>query len=133
LRYPEICTDLDSMPAAVLIVEDDPGLRDMLEQLLHLQGFAPITTANGREALDFLRMGGHADVILLDLIMPVMDGRGFRREQERDEQLSPIPVVVMSGVELPKGLHEAAWFPKPLDLPRLLETLRTICGMSLSG
>jgi CheY-like chemotaxis protein len=121
------------MAAAVLIVEDDPGLRDMLEQLLHLQGFAPITTANGRQALEFLRTGGHADVILLDLVMPVMDGREFRVEQQRDERLSPIPVVVMSGwAAAPSDLHEIARFSKPLDLPRLLNTLRSICGMSLS-
>ena len=124
------------MAATVLIVEDDPGLRDMLEQLLHLQGFAPITASDGRQALDFLRMGGHADVILLDLVMPVMSGREFSLEQQRDERLSPIPVVVMTGTTVrvaPSDLHETAWFPKPLDLPRLLDTLRSICGTSLSA
>jgi CheY-like chemotaxis protein len=118
------------MAAAVLIVDDDPIVRKMLERLLHVQGFAPVTAPNGRLALEYLRMGGVADVILLDLAMPVMDGREFRIEQERDERLRAIPVVVMSSKEPAGDLHEAAWLPKPLDLPRLMHTLRSICGMA---
>lgn len=118
------------MTAAILVVEDDPAARDLLVQLLHLEGFAPITAANGRQAMDFLRAGGRVDVILLDLAMPEMSGWQFRVEQQRDARLATIPVVVTSAFDDAGDLNAAASFRKPLDLPRLLNTVRRLCGIS---
>src|ERR671936_2631944 len=84
------------MADAVLVVDDDAAARNVIAQLLHLEGFAPITASNGLEALQFLRAGGPAKVILLDLKMPVMDGWAFWQEQRRDAKIAAIPVVVLS-------------------------------------
>src|SRR5690349_1848715 len=82
----------------VLVVEDSTDARQMLASLLEVEGFAVRTAANGREALDQLRAGPPPCLILLDLMMPVMDGYQFRAEQRQDPGLSPIPVVVVSAV-----------------------------------
>src|SRR5689334_24744520 len=70
----------------VLIVEDDEDLREMMAQLLTLEGFQTATVANGREALEYLHEASAPDVILLDLMMPVMDGWEFRRQQQADRK-----------------------------------------------
>src|SRR5690349_1561300 len=77
----------------ILIVEDDADLRDMMAQLLLLEGFDAYAVANGREALDYLHHADAPNLILLDLMMPVMDGWEFRREQQRDPQLAGVPVI----------------------------------------
>src|SRR5438067_1769607 len=85
-------------PCPVLIIEDDADLRDMMAQLLSLEGFQSVAVSNGREALDYLGQGVLPDVILLDLMMPVMDGWEFRRKQQADRALADIPVVVLSAL-----------------------------------
>ena len=80
----------------VLIVEDDADTRDMIGRFLELEGYAVETAANGRQALDRLDAGASACVILLDLMMPVMDGWEFRRIQVGHSVLSKIPVIVLS-------------------------------------
>jgi len=62
------------MAASVLVVDDDPNLVRLMSKFLKLEGFAPIPAANGKEALAYLRGGGDASVIVLDLRMPIMDG-----------------------------------------------------------
>ena len=67
------------MATPVLVVEDDVSVREMMAEFLGLEGFRPVTVANGREALTYLQNGGKAGVILLDLMMPVMTGFDFQR------------------------------------------------------
>src|SRR5262252_8539464 len=107
----------------VLIVEDDEDLREMMAQLLTLEGFQTATVANGREALDYLHHTSKPDVILLDLMMPVMDGWEFRRQQQADPALAGVPVIVLSALD-PKrtaDVSAAAFLKKPLDFDRLLQ------------
>jgi CheY-like chemotaxis protein len=114
----------------VLIVEDDPDTRDMLAHFLELSGFEVEKAANGHEALNALRGGDNASVILLDLMMPVMDGWEFRAAQRLDPTLSAIPVIVVTAAgprERVPPIDADAWLPKPVDLDRLLDTLMPFC------
>src|SRR4051794_24569059 len=101
----------------VLIVEDDEDLRDMMAQLLKIEGFAAATVANGREALAYLHESPTPNLILLDLMMPVMDGWEFRRQQQADPSIARVPVVVLSALDPARAAHvnAAAFLKKPLD------------------
>jgi len=113
----------------VLIVEDDAELREMMAQLLALEGFEARTAGNGREALDYLQDGDTPDVILLDLMMPVMDGWEFRRHQESDPRVAQVPVIVLSALDPGRAANvsAAAFLKKPLDFDRLLQLVRQFC------
>jgi CheY-like chemotaxis protein len=118
------------MPDTILFVDDDPGLQRVMTKFLALEGFTPVVAANGKEALDYLRGGGSARVILLDLRMPVMDGWAFRKEQKADPGIAGIPVIVLSGAEgdrVPE-LDAAASFRKPISFPEIITVVRQLCG-----
>lgn len=102
----------------------------MLGKFLELEGFAVETAANGRQALDRLDEGLRASVIVLDVMMPVMDGAQFRREQIRDERFASIPVIVVSaaGPERLRRIDADAHLPKPVDLDQLLERVTAFCS-----
>ena len=101
----------------------------MLGRFLELEGFQVELAANGRQALDRLTAGMHPCVILLDLMMPVMDGWQFRREQIRDRELAGIPVIVVSaaGRERIAEIDANAYLTKPVDLEQLLERVSQYC------
>jgi CheY-like chemotaxis protein len=113
----------------VLIVEDDADLREMMAQLLTLEGFGAATVSNGREALAYLEGRNTPEVILLDLMMPVMDGWEFRRQQQANPELARVPVIVLSALDQGRtsGLNVAAFLKKPLDFDRLLELVHEYC------
>ena len=116
-----------------MIVEDDPDTREMLERFLQLEGFEVRTAANGQLALQSLQADNASCVILLDLMMPVMDGWQFRQAQAKDPKLSGIPVVVVTAAgprnEIP-GIEAVAWLSKPVDFDRLLATIAPLCNRS---
>ncbi len=114
----------------VLIVEDDSDLREMMAQLLTLEGFQSKTVANGKEALRYLSDANTPpDVILLDLMMPVMDGWEFRKVQQADPVLARVPTIVLSALDQGRAndLKPAAFLKKPLDFDRLLQLVREYC------
>jgi CheY-like chemotaxis protein len=114
----------------VLIVEDDADLREMMAQMLSLEGFQAVAVANGFEALKYLH-DGHSkpDVILLDLMMPVMDGWEFRRKQQADPAFADVPVIVLSALDQSRAadVQAEAFLKKPLDFDRLLQLVRQYC------
>jgi CheY-like chemotaxis protein len=114
---------------AVLVVEHDAALREVLERVLHCAGFAPVTAPNGAEALNLLRSGVPVKVIVLDLEAPSNDAWGFRCEQRRDPKLSLIPVIITSAPHdrLPPGMVADAVLRKPVDLDQLIACLWTLC------
>ena len=116
----------------VLIIEDDRDTREMLGRFLELEGFEVRTAANGQIALDALREGDPGDcVILLDLMMPVMDGWQFRQHQARDPELAAIPVIVITAAgprDAVPPIQADAWLSKPVDLERLVQTIAPLCG-----
>ena len=113
----------------VFVVEDDADTREMLEHFLELEGYHVETAINGRQALDRLSNGLQASVIVLDLMMPVMDGMQFRREQVRRAELASIPVIVVSaaGPERLQRIEADAHLAKPIDLEQLLEQINVWC------
>jgi CheY-like chemotaxis protein len=115
--------------ATVLIVEDDPDTREMLGRFLELEGYTVETAENGKRAIERLGAGVGACVILLDLMMPVMDGWQFRQEQIRDASLAGIPVIVVSaaGRERLEKIHANAYLSKPVDLDELLGCVTQFC------
>jgi len=118
----------------VMLVEDDDGIREVLREVLEEAGFRVIWAANGQEALAQLRLGRAPRVILLDLMMPVMDGLAFRTAQRRDPALAPIPVVVISADERIEhkisDMQPDGYLPKPFELRKLLDTVNRYCPPS---
>jgi CheY-like chemotaxis protein len=118
-----------TVPPTVLVIEDDQDTREMLGRFLELEGFNVETAANGRQALERLGSGIRASVIVLDLMMPVMDGWQFRLEQIRDASLSHIPVIVVSaaGRDRIDKIKAEAYLSKPVDLDELLQRITQYC------
>jgi CheY-like chemotaxis protein len=113
----------------ILVVDDDHDTREMIEHFLQLEGFAVRTACNGEAALTSLLRDGRPSVILLDLMMPVMNGWQFRDAQRRQPQLADIPVVVVTAAGAQSRLppiEADAWLSKPLDFDRLLDTIGTL-------
>lgn len=113
----------------VLVVDDDLAIRVSVAELLEEHGYRVELAANGVEALEKLRGDGapRPSLILLDVMMPVMDGMSFRAEQERDDELRDIPVVVFSAygdvAENAVKMHAIAHLQKPLRAGDLIATI----------
>jgi len=118
-----------------MIVDDDADIRESLMEFLEDHGFETMGARDGQEALDTL---GAADpppcLIILDLMMPKMDGQTFREKQLEQAPLAGIPVIVISAYRDPGGasreMRAAAWIPKPLNLPVLLRAVRDRCPVA---
>jgi len=81
----------------ILVVDDDQSCRKLTAKLLSIYGYSPVSAANGLEALEALRREP-IDLILLDLMMPEMDGMAFMHEMREHPQWANVPVLVLSGV-----------------------------------
>jgi DNA-binding response OmpR family regulator len=114
----------------VLIVEDDRDLLDVLAEIIRDEGYAVTTALDGATALASLR-NDRPSLVLLDLVMPGIDGWGVRAQMLAEPGLAEVPVVVFSGVDLERPeeerLQAAAIFNKPPDFPRLLDVIETHC------
>ena len=116
----------------ILLVEDDEGNREALKELLEVEGYTVSTAAHGAEALALLRKGDDPPgLILLDMMMPVMNGSEFRQAQKDDPALRDIPVVLMSaGARLhdeATALGVAAVIGKPPNVDAMLAALARLC------
>ena len=115
---------------SILIVEDDLDVREALTQVLEFEGYSVVGATNGQEALDRLRAGEQPSLILLDLMMPVMDGLQFRAAQVRDPSLAHIPVIVISADgkvdQKVAALGVAGYMKKPLDVDSLLAMIARV-------
>jgi len=111
----------------ILLVEDDDEIRSALAKVLAEEGFGVAVAGNGQEALDYLRAHAPPRLILLDLMMPVMNGWQFRAAQCSDPGLAAIPVIVLTAVrEAPAeagSLGVSDVIAKPLDVPVLLNAI----------
>jgi CheY-like chemotaxis protein len=116
------------MTRPVFIVEDDFDVRELFADTLAEAGYDVATAANGQEALERLRVSQAAPgVILLDLMMPVMDGWQMKRELASDPSLAEIPVVMMTASRN-LGSVSGDVLLKPFPLDALLATVERHCG-----
>ncbi len=111
---------------AVLLVDDDEDIRETLSELLDANGYQVLEAENGQIALDVLKKTPRFPcVVVLDLSMPVLDGREFLRRRASDPILRDIPVVVVSGSNQPaeplEGIDE--YLRKPVKIDRLMEII----------
>lgn len=112
--------------AGILIVDDDAGSRKALAEVLTDEGYSVATAGDGADAMTYLRQGHRPRVILLDLMMPGVDGWDFRAEQKRDTALADIPVIAISAAgKLMDADHSLR---KPIKIEALLKLLGTVMG-----
>lgn len=118
----------------VLLVEDTEDIRSLLTEALHLYEHNVFTAVNGLEALNLIEEIPPVDIILLDLMMPVMDGWTFLERKNHNHLIEEVPVIIMSGAanNLPKG-PRIKLLPKPINLAELFRTLQTTPQRSLEG
>jgi CheY-like chemotaxis protein len=117
----------------VLIVDDDGPILDSLGEILEEEGYAVALARNGQEALAYLAANARPDCILLDVMMPVMNGYDFRRAQLRDPRLAAIPTLLLTAGHVDGRVAElrlSGWLRKPINLPLLLASVQQHCGPS---
>ena len=116
----------------ILVVEDVPDISELMTELFRYEGYDVENAPNGHEALARLRSGLAPCLILLDLAMPVMDGKSFREEQLRDPVYASVPVYVMSAHKdleaKAKELRADGFFQKPFSLDDILAVAKSCCS-----
>jgi CheY-like chemotaxis protein len=112
----------------ILVVEDEPGPREKIRRILDDAGYPVVAVGNGEEALAELRHDHRPCLVVLDLMLPVMDGFEFRVRQMQDPEIADIPVIVVAGgvdaEQKAATLHADACLSKPVDRAALLKVVR---------
>ena len=115
---------------SVLVVDDDPDVGELMRVTLEAEGYRVAFVRNGREALNHLRSHADTCIILLDLMLPIMDGIHFRTTQLNDRSLAWIPIVLMSAApdadRRARELGARGLVKKPLDLDEVKHALRSV-------
>jgi CheY-like chemotaxis protein len=115
---------------SVVVVEDDLDIREVVRMVLEASGYSVLEAGEGAEALSVVR-GRRPCVIMLDLMMPGMDGFQFREAQLQDPAIAAIPVIIVSGAggipEKAAKLGAAGYLVKPTDLQRMLALVAEFC------
>lgn len=110
----------------ILLIEDDAGIRESVTECLEAEGYAVKPVANGVEGLEWLRQPHRPHLIVLDLVMPVMNGSQFLSELREDARIRDIPVVLMTAATSAPGMAippATAYLPKPFELEELLDAV----------
>jgi CheY-like chemotaxis protein len=107
----------------VLIVDDEVSIVEALAEILSWEGFSIVTAGNGRVALEQLGKA-RADVVLMDVMMPVMGGIEAARAMKADPRTAEIPVVIMTAGPVPDGVDGSLALRKPFELAGLLRVIR---------
>ena len=121
----------------VLLAEDDLEIRDILQDLLEAEGYDVIPASHGRQALEFLQAARDdkdrlPDLVVLDLMMPLVDGNKVLETMKNDPLLAPIPVVVLSAVARERPAGAAAFLRKPIPLQKFFDTIKSFVEANLS-
>jgi CheY-like chemotaxis protein len=119
-------------PKQVMVIEDDPDCLEAVCDVLRYQGYDVVAVRHGGDALRYLDANPPPDLILVDLMMPVMDGVQFLDEQRAHPTLSKVPVALLSAErhldDRAKALGAAGSIAKPVDYDGLVSTVRKLAG-----
>ncbi len=133
---PKAKAGAEAEPGFILLVEDDFMLRRSLATVLASEGYLVECSANALEALGRLERLPRPSLILLDIMLPYMDGLEFRALQRNTRAIADIPIIVITAVgirpEVARDLDLHQAFSKPLDRPRLLSAIRRHCTPNIS-
>lgn len=120
-------TDINQNTKSILVVDDDEAIREVLKMSLEMEGYPVMTATNGKEALDILSRSPNQGLILLDLMMPVMNGWEFVEEFQKVEKYSNIPIILISAYsERAKNIPAIQEvFSKPMNFNTLLDRVKS--------
>jgi CheY-like chemotaxis protein len=127
--------DMARSSHSVLVVDDDADIRSCLADILEYEGYQVKTAVNGRDALGILREW-HPNAIMLDLMMPILDGWAFLDRQRADPQLADIPVIVMSAshtLDSESQQRAVEMVQKPFELDTILSKLAEVASRCQSA
>jgi CheY-like chemotaxis protein len=113
----------------ILVIEDDPAIRQIIRDILEIQGYQVSVAASGHEGIQQLKtIRPQPCVVLLDLMMPVTNGWQFLDFQRNDPSLAKVPVIICSAYkESAMAVHPSGFVQKPVQLNELLDAVRTFC------
>ena len=113
----------------VLVVDDEPVLRTIVREILHEEGYAVIEAADGRVVPEIMARD-RPDLVLMDVMMPGVDGREAYRQLRARPEHRDIPVIMMSAAVRPQGLDPsiAGFVPKPFDIAELIDLVARLIG-----
>lgn len=117
----------------ILVVDDEPDVRDALKDALEYEGYKTVGAANGQEALEYLRQNPAPCLVLLDLMMPVMNGYDFLESVRNDPRLRAVSILIVSAAArekveaAAKSSGAVGFLFKPLDLKPLLKKVESFC------
>jgi CheY-like chemotaxis protein len=112
----------------VLVVDDDVLIRESLRDVLMASDYEVLTAANGQDAIDVIKKNGLPNVVLLDLMMPVMNGWEFMGACQKDPRMANLPVVIVSAVANQDTAYGAAgYLRKPIKIENVLNAVSQIC------
>lgn len=114
---------------SILVVEDDADIRNVMVDVLESEGYHAEAATNGKEALDLLHKISKPCLVLLDMMMPIMNGREFLDKVMEDSVLAPIPVLIVSAIADKTNTKGAVGFlKKPVDIEMVLEMVNQYCN-----
>jgi CheY-like chemotaxis protein len=113
---------------SILVVEDDDDIRNVMIDVLESEGYHAEAATNGKEALDLLHTINKPCLVLLDMMMPIMNGREFLDKVMEDSYLAPIPILIVSAVADKTNTKGAVGFlKKPVDIDMVLKMVDQYC------
>lgn len=116
----------------ILLIEDDHDIRVAIRSTLEQAHYEVLSAPNGRSALEILKQFT-PDLIVLDMIMPIMDGEEFLQQKNKSPKLAEVPVVMISAFEEKlKVMTDGTKLKKPFDMEKLLSSIPEIIGKKMS-
>jgi CheY-like chemotaxis protein len=112
----------------ILVVEDDDDIRSVIVDLLESEGYQTMAATNGKEALDVLSNSPKPCLVLLDMMMPIMNGREFLDIIMKDSMLAPLPVLIVSAIaDATNSKGSIGFLKKPIDIDVVLDVVGQYC------